>query len=239
MTLDGAAQRSRSGVRFLLRFFQQPIDHRVVDGDLHVAVDERLVDVVDQETADLPQLGLRKRIEDDDVIDAVDELGRELFLQLLIDHLLRALLVAFDGLLVEAHMTLRRQEARAEVRGHDDERVAEVDLIAERVGQDPIFENLQQNVGDVGMGLLDFVEQHDRIRIAAHALGQLTTFFVSDVSGRRSDQLRDGVLFHVFRHVEADELDAHGSGELLGDLGFADAGGAGEQITADRLLGLA
>ena len=47
------------------------------------------------------------------------------------------------------------------LRGHDDQRVAEVDLIAERVGEDAVLEDLQQDVGDVGMRLLDLVEQHD------------------------------------------------------------------------------
>ena len=44
---------------------------------------------------------------------------------------------------------------------------------------------------------------------------------------------------HVFRHVEADQLDAHGGGQLPRHLGLADAGRAGEQVVADRLLRLA
>src|SRR5207248_5533412 len=86
------------------------------------------------------------------------------------------------------------------------ERVAEVDLIAERVGEDSVFENLQKNVGDVGMRFLDFVEQHDAIRIAAYALGELAALFVADVAGRRADELRYRMLLHVLRHVEADEV---------------------------------
>jgi hypothetical protein len=81
-------------------------------------------------------------------------------------------------------VTLRRQEPRPEVRGHDDERVAEVHLVAQRVGEDPVLQNLQQDVRDVRMGLLDLVEQHHRVRIAAHTLGELTTFFVADISRR-------------------------------------------------------
>ncbi len=44
---------------------------------------------------------------------------------------------------------------------------------------------------------------------------------------------------HVFRHVEADQLDAERGGQLLGDFGLSDAGRTGEQIAADRLFGLA
>ena len=37
-----------------------------------------------------------------------------------------------------------------------------------RVGEAPLLENLQQRVEDVGVGLLDLVEQHDGERLAAH-----------------------------------------------------------------------
>ena len=43
----------------------------------------------------------------------------------------------------------------------------------------------------------------------------------------------------VLAHVEADELDAHDAGELLGELGLADAGGAAEEEVADGLLRIA
>ena len=44
---------------------------------------------------------------------------------------------------------------------------------------------------------------------------------------------------HVLAHVEAQEGDAQHLGELLGHLGLADAGRAGEQEAADRLLRIA
>jgi hypothetical protein len=44
------------------------------------------------------------------------------------------------------------------------------------------------------------------------------------------------VALHVFRHVEAQQFDAERGGELLGDFRLADAGGAREQVGADRLL---
>ena len=47
------------------------------------------------------------------------------------------------------------------------------------------------------------------------------------------------MLLHVLRHVEAQQLDTHQLGELLCDLGLADAGRPGEQVAADRLLRLA
>ena len=76
------------------------------------------------------------------------------------------------------------QIGRTEVRGHDQHGVAEVDRATLGVGQATLFENLQQRVEDIGMGLLDLVEQHDRERLPAHLLGELAAFVVADIAGR-------------------------------------------------------
>ena len=89
------------------------------------------------------------------------------------------------------------------------------------------------------MRLLDFVEQQHAMRMLVDAVGQQTALVEADIAGRRADQARDRVPLHVFRHVEADQLDAERGGQLLGDLGLADAGRTGEQIAADRLFRLA
>jgi cobalamin biosynthesis protein CobT len=54
----------------------------------------------------------------------------------------------------------RLREFGAEVRGQDDQRVAEVDRAALPVGQAAVVEHLQQHVEHVGVRLLDLVEQH-------------------------------------------------------------------------------
>ena len=73
---------------------------------------------------------------------------------------------------------------------------------AKAVGQAAFFHDLQEHVEDVGMGLFDFVEQHDAVRPAADALGELAAFFVADVARRRADQPADVVLLHVLAHVD-------------------------------------
>ena len=92
------------------------------------------------------------------------------------------------------------------------------------------------------MRLLDFVEQHHRIRTAPHLLGELAAFFVADISRRRADQARHGVLLHVLGHVDAH----HGVlvveqelGQRARQFGFADAGRAQEDERTDRPLGIA
>ena len=108
-------------------------------------------------------------MEDDDVVDAVEELGPEVALELVV-HLLLHLLVR--DVLVGAREAQRRllEVGGTEVRRHDDDGVLEVDRATLRVGEPTVFEDLQQRVEHVGVGLLDLVEQHDGERLAAHGL---------------------------------------------------------------------
>ena len=95
---------------------------------------------------------------------------------------------------------------------------------AEAVGQPAFFHHLQQHVEHVGMGFLDFVEQHDRVRPAADFFGELATFFVADIARRSADQAADVVLLHVLAHVDLHErvlVAEHELGQRLGEQRFA------------------
>ena len=112
-------------------------------------------------------------------------------------------------------------------------------LPAEAVGQAAFFHDLQQHVEDVGVGLLDFVEQHDGVGPAADLLGQLAAFLVADVARRGADQPADVVLLHVLAHVDLDQgvlVAEHELGQGLGQQRLADAGRAGEDEAAGRPL---
>ena len=102
-----------------------------------------------------------------------------------------------------------------------------------------VIHHLQQDVEQVGMGLLDLVEQQHGVGMLIDAVGQEAALVEADIAGRGADQPRYRMALHIFRHVEAQDMDAHDVGEPLGNLGLADAGRAGEQVAADRLLGLA
>ena len=130
----------------------------------------------------------------------------------------------------------------AQVRGHDEHRVFEIDGAALGVGEAAVVHDLQQDVEDVGVRLFDLVEEDDGVGTAAHGLGELAAFVVAHVAGRRADETRDGVLLHVLAHVDAD----HGLlvveeklGEGAGGFGFAHAGGAEKNEGADGALGIA
>ena len=179
----------------------------------------------------------QQRSEQNHFVQAIQEFGIEGLLHLghhLVLHLWRN---SGTGGRREPDRAALFEEPRAQVRGHDDDGVLEVHRVAQAVGQLAVFKHLQQDVVDIRMRLLDFVEQDDRIRRALHAFGQLAALFVADVAGRRADQLRDRVLFHELGHIEADQRFFAAEQELgqrAGDFGLADAGGTQEQERSGR-----
>jgi len=70
------------------------------------------------------------------------------------------------------------------------------------IGQVAVLEDLEEDVEDVRVRLLDLVEHHHRIALAAHRLGQLPSLVVADVTGGSTDQARDVVALHELAHVD-------------------------------------
>ena len=129
----------------------------------------------------------------------------------------------------------------ADVRGHDDDRVLEVDRPALRVRQTPVVQHLQQRVEDVRVGLLDLVEEDHAVRAAPDLLGELSGLVVADVAGRGADEPGDGVALLELGHVYPDHgvlLAEEVLGERTGELGLADARGTEEDEAADGTLGV-
>ena len=192
-------------------------------------------EAVDEELRDLDQLFFRQRAEDDDLVDAVDELRSEVLPKDVHQILLQPL-----ERFVRPRLLLNA--VRTQVRGHDHDRVLEVDGAPLRVGEAAVVENLEQDVEDVWMRLLDLVEQQHRIGPPPHLLRQLSRFLVADVTGRRADEPRDRMALLELAHVEADH-EVLAAEERLGqrarELGLADAGRTEEQEAADRLARVA
>ena len=74
------------------------------------------------------------------------------------------------------------------VGGHNNDGVAEVHESAVTIGEATLVKHLQQKVVDVGMSLLNLVEQHDGVGVTAHLLGQLSAFLIAHVARRRADE---------------------------------------------------
>src|SRR5919199_296896 len=231
VALDRAAQRAgpQDGVVALRR--QQHLG-RGRELDAHVLVPEALVDPGDHQVDDLDDLLLRQLREDDRVVDAVEELRTEVLLELVLDLVLHPLVAGLRVVArLEPHLHTLGDVPRAEVRRHDDDGVLEVDLAALAVGQATVLQDLQQRVEDVGVSLLDLVDEDPRERLAPHLPGELAALLVPDVAGGRAEQPRDRVLLGELAHVELDERVLLTEEELrqrLGQLGLPDAGGTGE-----------
>ena len=210
-----------------------------VNTHAHAAIGQVGVELLHQQAQDLAQIVVRQRLEDDQLVDAVDELGVERALDLAEHHVVHALLQLAGVGRLEAHRRLLLNEAGADVGRHDHDRVLEVDAIAQTIREMAVLEHLQQDVEDVGMRLLDLVEQHHGVGIALDLLGELAALFVADVSGRRANQLGDRMLLHVLGHVEANERVFAAEEELrqrARELGFADARRPEEHEAADRTV---
>ena len=102
-------------------------------------------------------------MEDDDLVDAVDELGPEVAAQHVHQLAPQPRLVVLVG---AAQAEVALDDVRAEIARRDHDRVGEVDHPALAVGEPAVVEDLQQDVVDVRMRLLDLVEQHDANRAA-------------------------------------------------------------------------
>src|SRR5256886_7159792 len=87
------------------------------------------------------------------------------------------------------------------------------------------------------MSLLDFVEKDYRVRRAPDTFRQLSALFVANITWGRTDEFRNGVLLHEFRHIEAHQR-LFGAEEKFrkapGDLGLADTGRPKEEEASDR-----
>src|SRR5207247_7732151 len=96
---------------------------------------------------------------------------------------------------------------------------------------------LQKDVEDVWMGLLDLVEENDRIRSPADRFGQLAAFVLADVARRCAQQPGDRVLLLILRHVEPDQgllVIEQKLRQRSRQLGLADAGRPEEDERSDR-----
>ena len=183
-------------------------------------------------------------MEDDDLVDAVEELGAEGPLELLAQAALDLLVLAYlsRGAEAERVAALFVGPRRADIGRHDDDGVAEVHRSTVAVGQATVVQDLQQGVEDLRVRLLDLVEEDHLVRPAADCLGELAALIEANVAWRRAEQTAHGVRLHVLGHVQPQQgivVVEQVFGERLGQLGLAHAGRAEEQERANGSLGIA
>jgi hypothetical protein len=136
----------------------------------------------------------------------------------------------------KAQTRLSFDHLRPDVRGHDNDRVAKVHFAPSGVREITLFHDLQQHVKDLGMRLLDLVENDDGIGATTDSLGELARILVAHVARGRSDQPGRRVPLHKFGHVQLQQcvLTAeHELGQRLGQFRLAHPGGAEEYEGTD------
>ncbi len=171
--LDGAAQGAgaEGGVE---TFAHQLVFRCLRQLELDAAVGHAFAHFVGEEVDDLFELGLCERLEDDELVDAVEELGPEVLAKGLFHRLAQPLLLALPGAIdaageAEGGFLL---EPGAEIARHDDDGVAEVHGAAVAIGEAAVVQDLQEGVEDVRVGLLDLVEEDDAVGTAADRFGE-------------------------------------------------------------------
>ncbi len=92
------------------------------------------------------------------------------------------------------------------------------------------------------MGLLNLVEEDNRVGFSPDGLGELAALVVAHIPWGRSDESTDAVALLVLAHVDTHHhvfvVEQH-LGQSLGQFGFTDAGGAKEDERADGALAVA
>ena len=165
-------------------------------------------------------------MEDDLIIEPIEELGFKGFLRLAKNLLFDDGVVLFLNGSTESHGAAFANEFGADIGGHNDDGVSEIDFAGKAIGDLTVLENLQEYVPDIRMGFFDFIEKDDAVGAAADFFGELAALFVADVTWRRADEAGDVELLHVLGHIELDEgifLAEDLFGEGFGQVGFADA----------------
>ena len=100
---------------------------------------------------------------------------------------------------------------------------------------------MEQDVENIAVSLFDFVKQNDAVGATAYRFGELPALVVADIAGRRTDKPCDRVLFHVFRHIDADNtafVVEESFRQSFRQFGFADARRSEEYKRADRTVGV-
>ncbi len=198
---------------------------------MQITLGQSLTQVMQLDLGDAGDLLATQRFEYHHLVDAVDELGTEMARHRV--HHRRPLGVGI------AHQLLDLR--RAQVRGHDDHRIAEVHGTPLAVGQATVVQHLQEDVEDIRMRLFHLVEQDHRIGFAPYGLSQVAALLVADIAGRCADQASHGVLLHELGHVDAH----HGVfgieeefRQRLAQLGLAHPGRAEEEEGTAGLVGI-
>ena len=188
-----------------------------------------------QTVCDVGQLFRAERIEKHHFIHTAHEFGAKIVLGLLQRFLGTAVGFLRRGTKAQGRI-LPRQASCPQVGGEQNDGVGKIRLAALGIGQTAVLQNLQQDILDVAVSFLDLIKQNHAVRTAADGFGQLAALVMAHISRRRADHPRNGMLFHIFAHIKAEQGFLAAEPALCqrpGKLGLSYACGAQKQHGAD------
>ena len=208
LVLDHPPQRPGAKER-VVAFLGDMLTGRRADLHVYLAVGQLLADLVQHQVDDGEDVLLGEGMEHHGGIHPVQELWPEELLYLVQDLILHALVVlAFRlglvGLQREADDGLLGNQVGAQVAGHHDDGVAKVYFATFGVAQVAVVEDLEQDVEDLGVGLLDLVQQDTAVTLATHPFCKLATIIVAHVSRRGANEPGHSMPLLELRHVQPD-----------------------------------
>src|SRR6185369_6769621 len=124
-----------------------------------------------------------------------------------------------------------------DVRSQQYDAILKIDLASLAIFQNSLIENLEEELHHIRMCLFHFVEEHHRIGLSPHCLGQNAAFTVTDVSWRRSLQTGYSMSFLILAHVDRYQVSfaaIQGVSESESSFRLTNTGGSDEQENADR-----
>src|SRR5690625_7888447 len=113
-------------------------------GNVQVLFVESLMEIAEHDMDDLSDLVLREGVGDDDIVDPIQELRVEGPLYLCLDLRLHHLIHPLGRASVESADPALTDIPGPKLRGHDDDRILEVDHSTLVIGQVPLIESMQQ-----------------------------------------------------------------------------------------------
>src|SRR5436190_7408250 len=142
--LDGTAERARAVGTIAARRGDEPAVRLVGQRQPNPPFGQAAIELADHQADDRQQILVRQRVEHDDLVDAVDELRVQNDLDFLEDQLPALAIIALavvGG--AEPHGARFLDQVRADVRGHDDQAILEVNGVPERVGDLAVLQHLE------------------------------------------------------------------------------------------------
>ena len=232
---QSAAQRTRT-ILAVTAFLQQQLSCRSSQLDAETVACKTLVQLTQHIVGNQLQLLSAQGIKDKDFVHTVQKFRTEHVLDFS-KHLLLAVLALACLVAGKAQRSGVSQLLCAGVACHNQHGITEVYRASLTVGQTAILHNLQQQIKHIGMCLFDFIQKHYTVRLTAYRIRQLSALVIAYIARRCANQACCGVLFHVFRHIEA-QHSAFIAKQLLcqclRQLSFAYTGRTEEQEGTDR-----